>query len=85
MIGNVNWAEIAVQIAIVMALVNWIKNIIKKDIGNYAMLISMGVAFIVVLLATIQSGFAAIEYVKQSIIVGLASCGLYDLRQGYSK
>jgi len=85
MIGNVNWAEVAVQIAITLALTNFIKTVIPKDIGNFAMLVSMGVAFIVVFLATFPTAFVAIEFVKQSVIVGLASCGLYDLRQGYTK
>jgi len=85
MLGNVNWAEIAVQIAIAMALTNFIKTVIKKDIGSFAMLISMGLAFIVVFLATFTTGFVVIEFIKQSIIVGLAACGLYDLRQGYTK
>ena len=85
MIANVNWAEIAVQIAITLALTNFVKTVIKKDIGTYAMLISMALAFIVVLLATIEGGFVAIAYIKQSVIVGLSACGLYDLRQGYVK
>jgi hypothetical protein len=84
MIGNVNWAEVAVQIAITLALTNFIKTVIPKDIGNFAMLVSMGVAFIVVFLATFPN-IVAVEFVKQSVIVGLASCGLYDLRQGYIK
>jgi len=85
MIGNVNWAEIAVLIAITLALTNWIKSLVKKDIGNYAMLISMAWAFVVVLLATMPNPVVWYEYVKTSIIVGLSACGLYDIRAGFTK
>ena len=76
---NINWLDIVIQVAIIIALVNWIKTISGDNLGHYAMLISMGIAFIVVFLATLPNPIVWFEIVKNSIIVGLSASGLFDI------
>lgn len=73
-----NWQELAFQVAVVIALVTWIKKLTGDTLGHYYMLISMGVAFIIVLLATIGN-FVATDFIKQSLIVGLTASGTFDV------
>ncbi len=77
---NINWLDIVVQVAIVMALVNWVKTLSGDKLGHYAMLVSMGFAFVVVFLATLPNPIIWFELVRNSVIVGLSASGLYDLR-----
>jgi len=79
---NINWLDIVVQVAIVIALVNLVKKVSGDKLGQYAMLVSMGIAFVVVFLATMPNPIIWFELVRNSIIVGLVSCGLFDLRAG---
>ena len=78
------WGEVAFQIAVVIAITTWIKKLVgydvngKSKLGHYCMLISMGVAFGIVFLA-IADSFVALDYVKQSIIVGLSASGTVDV------
>ena len=74
-----NWGEIAVQVAIVIALVNWIKALTNDKLGFYSVLVAMGVAFAVVFLATMPNAIIWYELVKNSIIVGLSASGLYTI------
>ena len=76
---NINWLDIVVQIAIVIALTNWVKTLSKDRLGHYAMLVSMGIAFVVVFLATLPNPVVWFEIVKNSIIVGLSASGLFDI------
>ena len=73
------WGELAVQVAIVIALVNWIKALTNDKLGFYSVLVSMGVAFAVVFLATMPNAIVWYELVKSSIIVGLSASGLYTI------
>ena len=79
---NIDWLDIVVQVAIVMALVNLVKKISGDKLGQYAMLVSMGIAFVVVFLASMPSPVIWFELVRNSIIVGLTASGLFDLRAG---
>lgn len=82
MIMEINWLELATQVAIVLALVNWVKALSKDKLGHYAMLVSMGFAFVVVFLATMPEPIVWYSFVRDSVIVGLTACGLFDLRKG---
>jgi len=74
-----NWGELAIQVAIVIALVNWIKALTNDKLGFYSVLVSMGVAFAVVFLASMPSAIAWYELVKSALIVGLSASGLYTI------
>jgi len=72
------WQELAFQVAVVIAIVTWIKKLTEDKLGHYYMLISMGVAFAIVFLAMADS-FVALDYVRNSIIVGLSASGTYNI------
>ena len=73
-----DWKEIAFQIPVVIALVTLVKKLTNEKLGQYYMLIALGFAFAVVGLATADS-FNVIEFVKQSLIVGLSAAGVYNV------
>lgn len=73
-----NWGDLIFQVAVVIAVLTWIKKLTKESLGHYYMLISMGVAFVIVFLAMAES-FVALDYVRQSIIVGLSASGTFDI------
>ena len=74
---DINWGELAFQVAIVIAIVNWIKALSKNKLGSYSVLISMGVAFIVVFLATMPNPIVWFELVKSATVTGLSASGFY--------
>uniref|UniRef100_A0A6M3XJB4 Holin n=1 Tax=viral metagenome TaxID=1070528 RepID=A0A6M3XJB4_9ZZZZ len=74
-----DWKEIVFQIAIVVALVNWIKALTNDKLGFYSLLVSMGVSFAVVFLATLPETIIWFEFVRNSIIVGLSASGFYTV------
>ena len=73
-----NWTEIAFQIPMVIALVTLIKKLTDERHGQWYMLIAMGFAFGVVYLG-MANGFNLIEFIKQSIVVGLGAAGVYNV------
>ena len=74
---DISWGELAVQVAIVIALVNWIKALAKDKLGHYSVLVSMGVAFAVVFVAILPNPILWYELVKSALIVGLSASGFY--------
>ncbi len=78
------WAEMAFQVAVSLALVEFIKKLTGETLGHWYMLISMGVAFVVVLLSMFND-FMWLDYVRQSIIVGLAASGVFDIAKTINK
>jgi len=72
------WKEIVFQVPVVIALVTLVKKLTAEKLGQWYMLIAVGFAFAVVGLATADS-FNAIEFVKQSLIVGLTAAGVYNV------
>ena len=77
------WGELAFQVAITIAVVTWIKKLTEDKLGHYYMLISMGIAFAVVFLAMAES-FIVLDFVKQSIVVGLSASGVFDVAKRVS-
>lgn len=78
------WAEMAFQVAVSIALVTWIKKLTSETLGHWYMLISMAVAFVVVLLSMFDN-FVALDYVRQSLIVGLSASGVFDIAKVINK
>jgi len=76
---NIDWLDITVQVSIVIALVNLIKKVSGDKLGQYAVLVSMGIAFVVVFLATVPEAIIWYELIRNAIIVGLTASGLYTL------
>ena len=80
---DINLGEIAVQIAIVIAIVNYVKTASPKILGYWAALVAIGVSFIVVMLNSwIAGSIVLVNIVRDTFIIGLAASGIYDLRQG---
>ena len=73
------WQEAAFQVAVTIALVNWIKTLTEDRLGIYSVLVAMGVAFFVVFLAGLPGVIVWYELVKSSVIVGLSAAGLYTV------
>ena len=73
-----DWKEIAFQIPMVIALVTLVKKLTNEKLGQYYMLIALGFAFAVVYLAMADS-FIVLDFVKQSLIVGLSAAGVYNV------
>ena len=73
-----DWKEIAFQIPMVIALVTLVKKLTNEKLGQYYMLITLGFAFAVVYLAMADS-FIVLDFVKQSLIVGLSAAGVYNV------
>ena len=73
-----DWKEIVFQVPVVIALVTLVKKLTAEKLGQWYMLIAIGFAFAVVGLATADC-FNTIEFVKQSLIVGLTAAGVYNV------
>jgi Sec-independent protein secretion pathway component TatC len=74
----IDWKELAFQIPMVIALVTLVKKLTKEKLGEYYMLIAMGFACIIVYISMADC-FALIEFIKQSIVVGLSAAGVYNV------
>ena len=73
-----NWGELGFQTMMVVALVALIKVATGDKLGQFAVLVSLGVAFIVVYLATAES-FVLLDWIRQSLYVGLGAAGAYKI------
>ena len=76
---DINWGETVFQIAIVVAIVNWIKHLSKDRLGMWSVAVSMAVAFAVVFLAGLPVVIAWYELIRNAVIVGLSASGFYTL------
>lgn len=72
------WQEITFQIAVTIALTTLVKKMTEEKLGHWYMLISIGFGFLVVFLAMAEN-FIPLEFVKQSLIVGLSASGVYNI------
>jgi len=73
-----DWKDILYQVPIVIALVTLIKKLTNEKLGQWYMLIALGFGFAVVGLATADS-FVLLDFIKQSLIVGLTAAGVYNV------
>lgn len=74
-----NWQDLIFQGLITVSLVALIKTSASGKIKeNWSMLLTVVVAFIVVYLAVAES-FVVLDYIRQSIYVGLGAAGSYKL------
>ena len=71
---NINFLDITVLVVITLAVVNAIKKSIKKDLGQWIVLISAGVGAVIYAI-----GMYAPDVVKGFVAVGLVASGLYDI------
>lgn len=73
-----DWGEITFQVMMTIALVGLIKASTKDSLGQFSMLVAVGVAFLIVYLAMAED-FVLLDYVRQSLYVGLGAAGLYKV------
>jgi len=71
---NIDFLDITVLVVITLAVVNAIKKSIKKDLGQWIVLISAGVGAVIYAI-----GMYAPDVVKGFVAVGLVASGLYDI------
>ena len=76
---EINWSEIVFQIAVVVAVVNFIKHLAKDKLGLWSVAVAMAVAFAVVFLAGMPSAIVWYDLVRDAVIVGLSASGFYTL------
>jgi len=76
---EINWGEMIFQIAIVVAIVNWIKHLSKDRLGMWSVAVSMAVAFAVVFLAGLPEVIAWYDLIRNGVIVGLSASGFYTI------
>lgn len=74
---DIQWGNLAVQVAIVIAVVDFIKNATKDKLGYYAILVAVGVGFLVTLLGILPGVVDWLFVAKNTITIGLASAGIY--------
>jgi len=73
-----DWGELGFQTMVVVALVGLIKVATGDKLGQFAVLVSLGVAFIIVYLATAES-FVLLDWIRQSLYVGLGAAGAFKI------
>jgi len=73
-----DWGEITFQVMMTIALVSLIKASTKDTLGQFSMLVAIAVAFLIVYLAMAES-FVVLDYIRQSLYVGLGAAGLYKV------
>ena len=78
-IMDINWTDIVFQVAIVIAIVNWIKHLAKDKLGMWSVAVSMGIAFAVVFIAGLPTVIAWYDLIRNAVIVGLSASGFYTL------
>jgi len=73
-----NWGDLIFQAMMVTAITAAIKVVSKDKLGQFAILVSVGIAFIVVYLAMADS-FVLLDWIRQSLYVGLGAAGIYKI------
>jgi len=75
---NIDWKLVAILIPVCMALTEWIKALAKDKLGQWAIAVSMVMAFLTVFLFGLGTAFEIMLFIKMSILVGLGASGLYN-------
>lgn len=78
------WQDLVFQGAMTVALTAWIKHLAKDKLGQWAVAVTVGVAFVIVFLAMNGEIVSWTDFVKQSLYVGLGSAGFYKGAQRIS-
>jgi len=76
---EMDWGNIIFQGLMVVAIVGLIKRLAKDQLGEWAILVSIGVAFAVVFLGFNGIIGSWVEFVKQSLYVGVGAAGAYKI------
>jgi len=74
---NIDWGSTAFLIAVVYALVTYIKTLAKDKLGEWSRLIAIALGIGMVYFAQY-----APELLKMGFIVGVGASGIYEIRQG---
>ncbi len=76
---NIEWGSFIVQMAIVIAVVNYIKVISKDKLGFYAILVAIGIGVIVTVLGVLPAQIDLLFVIKNSLALGLGASGIYKV------
>ncbi len=74
-----NLIDIAVRIAITIAVVNFVKTASGGKLGYYAVLVAIGIAFGISILAVLPGVIDWIQTAKDTFIIALSAAGIYDI------
>jgi len=73
-----NWGELAFQAMMTVAITGVVKIIAKDTLREFAVLVAIASAFLIVYLAMAEN-FVVLDYVRQSLYVGLGAAGMYKI------
>ena len=73
-----NWGDLIFQAMMVVAIVGFIKVLAKDNLGQFSILVALGAAFLIVYLAMAED-FVLLDYIRQSLYVGLGAAGMYKI------
>lgn len=76
---TIDFGNLVIQIAIVIAVVNYIKVVSKDKLGFYAILVAIGIGFIVTILGVLPAQINWLFVVKNSLTIGLTASGIYKV------
>lgn len=76
---NIDFGSLVIQIAITIAVVNYIKAASKDKLGFYAILVAIGVGFILTILGILPAQIDWLFVIKNTLTIGLSAAGVYKL------
>ena len=76
---DINFGDLIVQIAITIAVVDYIKFASKDKLGYYAILVAFVVGFAVTILGVLPAQLDWLFIAKNTITIGLAAAGIYKV------
>jgi len=76
---KIDFANLAIQIAITIAIVNYIKALSKDKLGFYSILVAIGVGFILTILGILPAQIDWLFVIKNTFTIGLAAAGIYKV------
>ena len=76
---EINFGALAIQIAITIAVVDFIKNASKDKLGYYAILVAVGIGFILTILGILPAQPDWLFVVKNTLTIGLVAAGIYKV------
>jgi hypothetical protein len=76
---DINFGDLVVQIAITIAVVDFVKFACKDKLGYYAILIAFVVGFAITILGILPAQIDWLFVVKNTITIGLAAAGVYKV------
>lgn len=76
---EINFGSLIAQVAITVAIVNYVKAASKDKLGFYAILVAIGIGFILTILGILPAQIDWLFVIKNTLTIGLSAAGIYKL------